>query len=234
LTEQRINAERDGKSPLLWIDRQPEAERARALDRMKRGEAVVAAMETRDGAKRIAVKDGIIHHWVGTVLVPGVKADRVLALVRDYQKYPQVFAPLMTRATVVTHQDNRDVVALRTVVKKVITVVMDGDYVMEYRQLSPTRAVTTTIATNLHQVTDAGLKTERREPADQTSGYLWRYRMYCALEERPEGTFDQCESLTLTRDVPMLLSWAVGGLVTGIPRDSLSLMVSSTRAALLK
>ena len=234
LTEQRITAERDGTAPILWVDRQPERTRTRAMDRLKRGETVVAEMETREAGKAIPVKDGIVHHWVATVLLPGVKIDRAMAFVRDYAKYPQSFAPLVTRAALSTHTEARDVVAMRTSVKKVITVTMDADYVMDYRQISPSRFVSTTVATNLHQVSDEGLKSERREPADQTSGYLWRYRMYCALEERTEGTFNQCESITLTRDVPALVSWVIGPFVTGIPRDSLSLMVTAARTALVK
>ena len=234
LTEQRITAERDGKAALLWIDRQPERERARVMERLKRGETVVAGMDTREAGKEIPVKDGIVHHWVATVLLTGVKIDRAMAFVGDYAKYPQAFAPLVTRASVSSHTEGRDVVAMRTSVKKVITVTMDGDYVIDYRRLSPSRFVSTTVATNLHQVSDEGLKTERREPADQTSGYLWRYRMYCTLEERPEGTYNQCESITLTRDVPALVSWVVGPFVTGIPRDSLSLMVTAARTALVK
>ena len=234
VTEQRITTERDGKAPLLWVDRQPERDRARTMERLKRGETVVAEMKTREAGKEISIKDGIVHHWVATVLLSGVKIDRAMAFVGDYAKYPQSFAPLVTRASVTSRANGRDVVAMRTTVKKVITVTMDGDYTIDYRQLSPSKFVSTTVATNLQQVNDEGLKTETREPADQTSGYLWRYRMYCALEERAEGTYNQCESLTLTRDVPAFVSWFIGPFVTGIPRDSLSLMVTSARTALVK
>jgi len=58
--------------------------------------------------------------------------------------------------------------------------------------------------------------------------------MYCTLEQRPEGALDQCESLTLTRTVPGLVSWLVGGTVAAIPRDSLTLMLSGTKKALVK
>jgi hypothetical protein len=166
------------------------------------------------------------------VLVPNASAERILGVVRDYPSYPKVFAPLMTRAKIVERGGDRDVVTLRTHIKKLVNVVMEGDYVMEYHRLAPGRVATTTIATNLHQVHNDGRADERREPADQTAGYLWRYRMYCTLEERPEGTLDQCESITLTRPVPMLVSWLVGGTVAAIPRDSLVLMLTGARAAL--
>jgi hypothetical protein len=234
LTETRLQSERAGTSPLFWIDRQPERAKAAAWLKLRAGGVVVESLETRDGSTPIAVPGGRVHHWVATVLLPGVTVDRVLALIRDYDSYPKVFAPLMTRARAVERHETRDVVALRTSVQKIISVVMDGDYVMEYTRLGPARVATSTIATNLHQVLDEGLPGERREPTEKTAGYLWRYRMYCAMEQRPEGVLDQCESLTLTRRVPGLVSWLVGGTVAAIPRDSLTLMLSGTRKRLVK
>jgi len=234
LTEQRIRAERAGTGALFWIDRQPERVKASAWQRLRRGDVIAEALDTRDNGQAVDVPDGRIHHWVATTLLPGAQIDRVLAIVRDYDRYPQVFAPLMTRAKAIEKHGDRDVVTLRTSIKKLISVVMEGDYVMEYSRLSPTRVATTTIATNLHQVINEGRADERREPTDRTAGYLWRYRMYCTLEQRPEGALDQCESLTLTRTVPGLVSWLVGGTVAAIPRDSLTLMLAGTKKALTK
>ncbi len=234
LTERRIQAERADRAPLFWLDRQPDRVRSSARQRLQRGQVVVESVETRDAGQTIDVPSGRIHHWVATALIPGTTVDRVLAVVRDYDRYPQVFAPLMTRVRVVERRDARDVVALRTSVQKLVSVVMEGDYVMEYARVGPDRATTTTIATNLHQVLNEGRADERREPADRTAGYLWRYRMYCAFEQRPEGVLDQCESLTLTRTVPGLVSWLIGGTVAAIPRDSLSLMLAGTRRTLVK
>ena len=234
VTERRIQAERGGSQPLFWIDRQPEQAKSAAWQKLKRGEVIAAPLETHDSGQTIDVPSGRIHHWVATTLLPGVTTDQVLAVVRDYDHYPQVFAPLMTRARAIERRGDRDVVALRTSIKKLINVVMDGDYVMEYTRLGPNRVTTTTIATNLNQVLNEGRADERHEPTDRTEGYLWRYRMYCTLEQRPEGALDQCESLTLTRTVPGLVSWLIGGTVAAIPRDSLTLMLSGTRRALVK
>lgn len=232
VTEQRIKIERDGGAPPFWVDRVTPRERQAAWERLRRGEIVVAELATRDAGRTIPIKNGRVHHWVATVLLPGVPVNRILGVVRDYPAYPKVFAPLMTRAAIVERREGRDVVALRTSVKKLVNVVMDGDYVIEYRTLAPGRVVTTNVATNLHQVHNEGRPDEWRQPTEQTAGYLWRYRMYCTLEERPEGTLDQCESLTLTRTVPMVVSWLVGGTVAAIPRDSLVLMLNGARSAL--
>ena len=234
ITEQRIRAERAGTSSPFWVDRQPDKVKTSAMQKLRRGDTIVETLETRDNGQAIEVPDGRVHHWVATTLLPGAQLEQVLAIVRDYDRYPQVFAPLITRAKPIEKHSDRDVVTLRTSIKKLISVVMEGDYVLEYSRLGPTRVATTTIATNLHQVINEGRADERREPTDKTDGYLWRYRMYCTLEQRPEGALDQCESVTLTRTVPGLVSWLVGGTVAAIPRDSLTLMLTGTKKALVK
>ena len=233
LTEQRIAAEHSGQGPFLWIDRLPEQNRVRVVDRLRRGETVVERLQTRDGSREIEVPDGLVHHWVATVVLPGVSIDQASAFLRDYAKYPQAFTPLIQRATPLRREAERDVVAMRTYVSKVVTVVMDGDYVIDHRQLSASRLASKTVATNLQVVDDPGTPRERRQPADQTSGNLWRYRMYCVLDARTSGLYNQCESITLTRSVPSLVSWVIGPFVNGIPRDSLSLMLSATRKAVV-
>jgi hypothetical protein len=232
LTEARLAAERTGAAPFLWIDRQPAAERERLMGRLKRGDVVLAPLETRDGSARVPIEGGLVHHWLGTVLVPGASLDRLVAFVQDYDRYPQTFDPLIARARVLEHEGDRYVVAMRTSVKKVISVVMDADYTITYHRLGPTRLWTTNVASNLFQVHAPGTPAERREPGDAASGYLWRFRMYCGFEQRPEGSIEQCESVTLTRTIPFAVGWLVRPFVTGIPRDTIEFTLGRVRAAL--
>ncbi len=234
-TEARIAAARAGTVPLLWVDRQPAAVRAAVLARLRRGEVVVEPVETRDEAGHaIEIEGGLVHHWVGTVLLPAVSIDRAAAFVQDYDAYPTIFGPFIRRARVLEHSGDHYVVAMRTFVSKIVTVVMDGDYVIDYRRVSPTELVSTTVATHLFEVHDAGHADERREPADQASGDLWRYRMYCAFEAHPDGSLEQCESITLTRPVPFLVGWLVKPLLMGIPRDTLAFTLERVRAGLAR
>jgi hypothetical protein len=232
LTEQRIAQENDGARPFLWIDQQPAPARDTVMRRLRNGEVVVERLETRDEGKSIRISGGLIHHWVGTVLLPDVPVDRAVAFVQDYDRYSQLFDPIMPRVRVLEHDGDRYVVAMRTSFTKVVTVVMDGDYVITYHRLSPSRVWTTNVATNLFQIHDAGTPNERREPGDAASGYLWRYSMYCKFEQRAEGSLDQCESVTLTRDVPFAIAWLVRPFVTGIPRDAMTFTLGRVRAAL--
>jgi hypothetical protein len=233
-TEARLAAERSGQAPFLWIDQQAAADRTRLWTELGRGNIVLSKLETRDKGAAIRIDGGLVHHWAGTVFVPGVTPDRLIAFVQDYDAYPKVFDPLIPRAKVLSKDQDRFVVAMRTSVKKVITVVMDADYAVDYHRVSADRWWTTNVASNIHQVHSAGTPTERREPGDDATGYLWRFRMYCAIEAREGGTIEQCESVTLTRTVPIALSWIVRPFVTGIPRDTIEFTLGRVRSGLLR
>src|SRR5262245_7353085 len=79
-TEARIEEELRGRQPFLWLDGLSEAQRRDADTRLRRGEIVVSRRETRDGDSSIKGPDGLCHHWVGPVLIPGATLENVTAL----------------------------------------------------------------------------------------------------------------------------------------------------------
>jgi hypothetical protein len=235
LTEARQAAELDGRAPFLWLDRQPAPARAALLDRLRRGEVVSARLETRDGGRAIDMGEGKVHHWIGTVLLPGVTLDRAIAFVQDYDRYPALFAPMVQRTRILRASPERIDVAMRTMSSKYgITVVIDADYPVEYRRLSARRLASKSIATNIFQVEAAGRPNERRIPGDQAPrGYLWQLHNYCWFDERPEGTYEQCESVSLSSDPGWFLNALFGRIINGIPRDTLEFTLSRVRAGLV-
>jgi hypothetical protein len=235
LTEARMAGETAGASPFLWIDRQPDADRRQLLQRLGRGEVTVSRLETRDGQDRVKIDDGLIHHWVGTVLLPGVALDRALAFVKEYERYPERFGPTIQRSRVLTRRDNHFEVAMRTsTTKMMVTVVIDADYVIDYRAIGPVRVWTKSVATHVAEVHGAGTPKERAQPGDEAGGYLWRLNNYCAFEQRPEGTYEQCESISLTRDLPFLVGFAIKPFVNSIPRETLEFTLGRVRAGLAR
>ncbi len=234
LTEERIAAETSGGSPFLWIDRQAGTTRSKSLARLEAGEIVSERLETRDGRAEIEIPDGLAHHWVGMVLMRQAKLDRVIAFVQDYARYPQVFAPLIQRSKILSQTPDRYVVQMRTSTKKVITVVIDADYTVEYRKLGEAAVFTKSTISNVYEVESAGTPQEKRTPADQATGFLWRMNTYCSFAERPEGTYEQCESVSLTRDVPFGLGVIVRPFISGIPRETLDFTLSKVRAGVTR
>ena len=57
----------------------------------------------------------------------------------------------------------------------------------------------------------------------------------CALDEGWRlGTFIQCESVTLSRNVPFGLSWIIKPFLTQVPKETLTLTLQRTKSELLK
>lgn len=81
---------------------------------------------------------------------------------------------------------------------------------------------------------NAGTPTERQKPVGGGRGFLWRLNTYWRFAERDGGTWVQCESITLTRDIPTGLGWLIGRFVTEIPRESLTFTLATARKALVK
>ena len=233
LTEARMAGEMSGASPFLWLDRQGARRRA-LVEQLQRGEVVSASLQTHDGEAEIDVPDGLVHHWLGTVLLPGATLDRVMALVKNYEQYPTRFAPMIQRARVLKQSPDHFDVTMRTWAKKVVTVVIDADYSVDYRTLRPTSIVTRSVATNIYEVKSPGTAAEQRTPADRGQGFLWRLNTYCWFDERPEGVYEQCESISLTRDVPFGLGWMIKPFITSIPRETMGFTLGKVRTGVAR
>jgi len=232
LTSTRVNTEVAGSAPFLWIDRLPPSSKAKALRELQEGQVVVDKLRTLDNGDDIDVDGGMIHHWVGTVLIPGRTVAEVFSFIRQYDRYPDVFDPMIRRAEVLSHSGDRYAVNMRTETHKVITVVMDVEYDIRYQRLGDVRGFSTNTATKIFEVHEAGTPGERREPGDQAGGYLWRFQMWCSFDGRAEGTYEQCESVSLTRGIPFGLGWIVGPFVNSIPRETLEFTLGRIREGL--
>ena len=233
LTEQRINAEVSGSSEFLWIDTLPQNRRAEVQRGLRQGGVIIERLQTRDGAQEIAVPDGLIHHWVGTVFVSDTSVKDAVALMQDYERHSKYFAPAIARSKTLQREGNRFRVALRFHVKKIITVTMDTENEAEFFHPGADRAHSRIRSTRVSEIADAGTPQEKAKPAGEENGFMWNLNTYWRFLERDGGTYIQCESLTLTRDVPFALAWIVRPIVTQMPKESLTFTLAKARAALL-
>jgi putative flippase GtrA len=237
LTETRMENELAGRAPFLWLDRLDDAARRGTGITLQRGEIVTERLQTLDRGREIDVSGGLIHHWVGTVFIPGVSVDQVIALMQGYDRYQDIYSPNVRRSRLVRRDGERFSISLQLFMKKVISVVLNMDNDVLYRRLSPTRAFVRGYSTRIAEVqqADGG---ESELPVGHDGGYLWRFNNYCSLEHRTQGpagapgTYVQCESVSLSRGVPTGLGWLIGPFVTSIPRESLAFTLGRMRATL--
>jgi hypothetical protein len=234
LTEQRIDAEVARPQDFLWIDALPQTKRAEVQRGLRQGGVIIERLQTRDGAEEIAVPDGLIHHWVATVFVPDATVKKAVALMQDYESHSRYFAPAIARSKTLDREGNVFRVALRFHVKKIISVTMDTENEATFYYPAVDRAHSRIRSTRVTEIADAGTPQEKPKPAGEENGFMWKLNTYWRFLERDGGTYIQCESLTLTRDVPFALAWIIRPIVTQMPKDSLTFTLGKARDALVK
>jgi hypothetical protein len=234
LTEQRIDAEVARTSDFLWIDTLPKNRQAEVLRGLQQGGVIIERLHTLDGAKEIAVPDGLIHHWVGTVFVPGIVAKEAVAMMQDYDHHARYFGPAVAGSKLLERNGNRFRVALRFYVKKIIAVTMDTENEAEFFSPAADRVHSRIRSTRVSEIANPGTPQEQPKPHGEENGFMWNLNTYWRFLERDGGTYIQCESLTLTRDVPFALAWIVRPIVTQMPKESLTFTLAKARQALVK
>ena len=205
-------------------------EREEALATVRDGGVHTARLKILDNGEEIEVRNGIVHHWYGAVLVPDVTLDEVLDLVKDYDTHGEVFAPDVQLSETLNASANRDVfdIRYRFLKRKLITVVYETEHHVEYTRVGPTRAYSMSRTTKVQEVEDPNGRNERKPP-DTGRGFMWRINSYWRFDERPEGVWIESESISLTRNIPLLLRPIIGPFVNGVPRDTLTSTLSAVR-----
>ncbi len=229
VTEQRITAEQSGKSPFLMIDAKSPQDRQRAIDMMKNGEVVIERRKTQDGGKDIDIPDGMVHHWLGMVFIPGGTIKDVLAIAQDYDNHSRTYAPDVERSKLISRKGNDFQIYYRLRRKKVITAVMDTYYDIHYGPIVGNRTTSRCYSTKIQEIADPGEKTEHAKPVDDGTGFMWRLNTYWSWEERDGGLYMQLEAISLSRDIPPGFAWLVGRFVESVPRESLIFTLGRTR-----
>jgi hypothetical protein len=237
LTEAQIDAEfarsEARPSPYLRVDALPDDRRAAALAQLGDGKVVVERLETLDQGQHIHVPGGMIHDWTGTIFIPGATLAQTLALEEDYDHHQDVFRPDVMRSKILRHSGDDFLVLLRFYKKKIITTVIDSEHEVHYHTVDSTHAWSRSRTTRVQEVESAGQSDERLEPEGRDRGFLWKMNTYWRFEEKDGGTYVQCRSISLTRDIPAGLGWLIGPYVTSVPRESLTFTLATTRSAVL-
>lgn len=231
LTEARNQQELKRGTNLLWIDELPAQERTEAYAALKRGEVQMKKLEMLDGGKPIGCPGGIIHHWTGVVFIPGARLDDVLNMLEDYDKHSIYYGPDVERSKIASRSGDHFRVFLRFRRHKVITVVLNTEHEIDYFRDNPERAHSRSSAIRVAEVENPGKSDERERPPGDDGGFLWRMETWWRMEERDGGVYVQSEVASLTRDIPVVLSWMIKPFVTSIPKETLTATLVATRNA---
>ena len=208
----------------LWSQQAPE--RPQVVDQGQ----VVAQFWSGEGP--VKVPNGLIHDWIAAAFIPESNIQEILAVIQDYDNHKNTYRPEVIDSKLIRRDGNDFQVCLRLLKKKFITVVLDTDHKVHYRPVDKTRWVCRSYTTRIAEVEDAGSPDERVLEPDTGYGFLWRLYSYWRLEERNAGVVVECRAISLTRDVPFGLGWAIEPIIEKLPKESLINTLEATRQAL--
>lgn len=234
LTQAQVDAELGERNPYLWVERLPEARRIAALAELRKGGVVIERLQTLDNGQPILVPGGLIHHWIGTIFVPGATLAQTLSFMEDYDHKVEYFKPDIVRSRIVKHEGDDYFVLLRFYQKKIITTVIDTDQQVHYHTVDKTHAWSRSHATRVQEVDNPGKSDERLEPEGHDKGLVWKLNTFWRFEEKDGGTYLECQAISLSRDIPTGLGWMVGSFVSSVPKESLTFTLTTARVALAK
>jgi hypothetical protein len=223
-TEQRIARELASAGRFLVQDFQADAEANRRA--VLSGETVIEELEARDArGGELTVPDAMVHHWRGATLVRGARLDDLLR--RLQTGVPAANREDVLASRVLDRAPHGMRVFLRLQRRKFVTVVYNTEHEVVFRRHSPTRATSTSTAVRIAEVESPGTSSERELPPGQDRGFLWRLNAYWRYEQVPGGVIVECESLTLSREVPFGLRTIAGPLIASAARESLDRVLGS-------
>jgi putative flippase GtrA len=196
-------------------------------DTVTKGAVAMTELETP------SIPGGKIHHWIGAVFVPGARLDDVVGRLRknagsEADSYDDVLASRLVSAS-----GNRAVVFMKLRRESIITVTYNTEHDVEYRHLGSARASSRSVATRIAEIAGAGTPREREKAPGDDNGFLWRLNAYWRYEQTDGGVLIECESVSLSRSIPMVLRPFVTSTVDRIARESLDKTLRSVRSFLI-
>ena len=204
---------------------------ADAADRRRRllsGQIVIEPLQAADAEGRpIAVPSAMVHHWRGAVFIPGAKLDRILQDLRT--NGPDANEDVLA-SRVLERGANGMRVYLRIQRKKFATVVYDTEHLVRFADRGPGRAISQSTALRIAEVENPNTKEERTLTPGEDRGFLWRWNAYWRYEQLPGGVIAECESVSLSRDIPSLVRVFVGGLIRSTADESMNRTLAAFRS----
>jgi hypothetical protein len=120
-------------------------------------------------------------------------------------------------------------VSLKLQRKEIVTAVYNTEHIVVFSHAGGLRATSTSTATKIAEIEAINTRQERERPAGDDRGFLWRLNAYWRYEQVANGVIAECESITLSRDIPAVVRFAVRPLVERTARESMARTLASLR-----
>lgn len=178
----------------------------------------------------VSIPGGLIHDWVGGAVIEQTTITAVSAALADFDRHQQWYPEVVQSKVLFSDSDS---VSGEWIVRRqnVITVVLRVRLKTKVATVSPVERRLISKSERIAEIQDFGEPRQREFPPNEGHGVLWRLNAYWRLRQTGEDVLAECRTITLSRSIPVGLSWIVSPLVRSIPRDTLQSTLENTRKA---
>ena len=163
----------------------------------------------------IGIAGGTIHHWRGSTLVRGISVETLVRALIDRGTPPPQDDVLEARVLEQSTDSLR--VYLKLVRRTIMTVTYDTEHRMTFWRLSPAFVRSRSVSTRIS------------ETGGSERGFLWRLNSYWRYVQVGPDVRVDLESVSLSRDIPLVLKPVAGPLVGRIGRESMTRTLDAMR-----
>jgi len=228
----KVQRELSDPGTFLLLNTLDRRERSEVSGQLHRGEIAVRKMESVvPKGVSFEVPDGTIHHWYGVILIRDARLPDLIRFVQDYEHHAGKFKEVEKSRLLGRDGDTfRFFLRLRRT-QAPITVYYNTEQSCSYRSWGADRASSHSVAEKIAELENPGTPREREKSHEDDWGFLWRLETWWRFQQDAEGITLECESLSLSRDIPLFLKIIPGvmGYINSVPRESLKNTLSSIR-----
>jgi hypothetical protein len=200
--------------------------------RLKEGQVYVAQMSgVIPPNQSFKEPGGEIHHWWAAVLVPKMKLADLITTLQDYDDHAGKFTEV-ERSKLRSKSGDTYWFYFRLKRKKaVVTAYYNTEQQCTYHPLGPDRLWSRSMADRIAELKDPGTSKEQELPPGNDRGFLWRLVSWWRFQQTPDGVIVECESASLSRNLPALASLVPGlpGYIRATAKESLESMLLTIR-----
>jgi len=227
--ESRLDASFHGRQ-FLWSDDSP------GVRQQLVGGTVVAQPVRGNGT--VPLKGGLVQDWRGAVFIPGASLREVLSVVQDYDHHRVIYKPDIADARIESRTESpqgEDFLVYMRIVKSkfMLADVLSTEHNIRFTRVDAKRVYSRSYSKRINEVASAGQAGEHELPTGEDRGLLWRLYGYWFFEERDNGVYIACESITLTREIPFGMGAVLGPIIHDMPGESLRKSLEQTRRAVV-